>query len=187
MTGKLSKYCRIKKYAPQYFTCGLLYLAARNHLPGDYEVQLLFLFFITGIVAHSVFISEMTAFTYVRLVQLRLSPISLMQRWMRKAAVLLIMLIPELLTICILLPVRLHPADGLSFGIAGFSSLAFVAAVAGVHHFPKRELLSISFLMLTGWFIATMTGTTDIVSVALLTASIIVYRNYGYNYEHTSA
>jgi hypothetical protein len=168
------------------FTCGLLYLAARNNLPPDYEVQLLFLFFITGVVAHSILIIQMTEFSYVRLEQMRAGPISLVRRWMRTALLLLIQLVPELLTIVFLLPVRLHPADGLSFYLAAVSSLTFIASIAGIQHFNKRQFLSISFLILTGWFIATMTGTIDIVSVVLLSASLIFYLKYGYNYEYTS-
>ncbi len=168
------------------FTCGLLYLAARNNLPPDYEVQLLFLFFITGVVAHSILIIQMTEFSYAHLEQMRAGPISLVRRWMRTALLLLILLIPELLTIVVLLPVRLHPADGLSFALASVSSLTFIASIAGVHHFNKRQFLSVSFLILTGWFIATMTGTIDIVSVALLSASLMLYLKYGYNYEYTS-
>jgi len=128
----------------------------------------------------------MTEFSYAHLEQMRAGPISLVRRWMRTALLLLILLVPELLTIVILLPVQLHPHDGLSFGLASVSSLMFIASIAGVHHFNKRQYLSISFLILTGWFIATMTGTIDIVSVALLSASLMLYLKYGYNYEYTS-
>lgn len=105
------------------FTCGTVFLIARNNTPTDYDISFPFLFFNFGILANGILVYRIREFENSYLSFYQGLPVTLLNRFLQYAIVYFITLIPELITLFILTPVHLKIVDAIQFIGSGYSLL----------------------------------------------------------------
>lgn len=129
--------------AIKIFTCGLLYLIARNNTLADYDTSMSFLFFNFGILANGVLIYRIREFEETYLSFYRGLPVSLIKRFLQHSLTYFILSIPEFVTTISLVPVHLHYADATDFILCSFSLLLLMNSITFVENFEMKEYVTV--------------------------------------------
>ena len=121
------------------YTCGVLYLIARNNSAASYDTLMAFLFFNFGIYANGVLVYLVREFEETYLSFYRGLPQSSLQRLGHYVLVYFILLIPEFITILLLTPVHLHYKDAVSFSLCAYSLLLLMNSILFLADFSTKE------------------------------------------------
>lgn len=125
------------------FTCGILYLIARNNTYDDYDISMPFLFFNFGILANGVLIYRIREFEEIYLSFYKGLPVSLLKRFLQYLLIFFILLIPEFVTVATLVPVHLHYADAVNITLCGFGLLLLMNSITFLANFKMKEYIII--------------------------------------------
>ncbi len=132
------------------FTCGILYLIARNNNAVDHDISMAFLFYSFGILANGVLIFRIRTFEEIYLSFYRALPISLIKRFSQYSFLYFIFLIPEFVTILSLMPFHLQFNDAINFVLCGFSLSLLMNSLTFFENFKMKDyivlLLAIFFI-----------------------------------------
>jgi hypothetical protein len=162
------------------FTCGILYLVARNNSATDYDISLPFLFFNFGVLANGIVIYRIRQFELDYLSFYRGLPVSLLKRLCQYSLVYLALLLPEFITAGLLAPVHLHYYDAVSFGICAFSLLLLINTICQLQHFSRKEFAAVLlFLFALQYVLMLVAGLTALCVFFLLLAVLLFL--FGYN------
>jgi hypothetical protein len=140
------------------FTCGVLYLIARNNTLNSSDLRLLFLFFSAGILANGILVNRVRQFEGMYLSFYMGLPISLLKRLLQYSIVYFVLLFPEFGTVLILAPLHLSYNDALQFSLCGYSLLLLMNSITFLQHFSTKEYLPILLLILCVQYIFLMTA-----------------------------
>jgi hypothetical protein len=166
------------------FTCGILYLIARNNSPADYDLRSPFLFFSFGIFVNGIIIHRIRAFEETNLVFYRSAPISLIKRWLQYALIYLLIFIPELITLALLTPVHLHYLDALALAFCGYFALLLLSSISYVQYFAlKAYLIWIAILYAVQYFFL-MALPLSLLYLLFLVLSVVIFVSAYFRYEH---
>lgn len=121
------------------FTCGILYLIARNNNAVDHDLSMAFLFYSFGILANGVLIFRIRVFEEIYLSFYRTLPISLINRFLQYSLLYFIFLIPEFITTLTLMPVHIPFKDAGNFILYGFSLSLLMNSLTFLENFKMKE------------------------------------------------
>lgn len=161
------------------FTCGVLYLIARNNSTADYDISLPFLFFNFGILANGIVIYRIRQFELDYLSFYRGLPVSLLKRFVQYSLLYLALLIPEFITSALLAPVHLHYYDAISFSLSSFSLLLFINTICQLQHFSRKEFAAILLLLFAAQYVFMLVaGLTALYVFFTVVSMAIFFANY---------
>ena len=129
------------------FTCGILYLIARNNTLNDYDISFPFLFFNFGILSNGIVVYRIREFEDSYIGFYRGLPVSNLKRFLQYACFYFILLIPECITVCLLVPVHLQYADAIHFILSGYSLLLLMNSITFIEDFGMKQYLKILVLL----------------------------------------
>lgn len=165
------------------FTCGVLYLIARNNNTTDYDISMPFLFYSFGILANGVLLFRIRVFEETYLSFYRGLPVSLMKRFAQYSLVFFTLFIPELITLAALLPVHLHYPDAIHFTLCGFSLLLLMHSTSFIEDFTMKDYVKILLALFFMECIFLMTIGFTFLWLFLSILSIIVFLKRYYIFE----
>jgi hypothetical protein len=165
------------------FTCGLLYLIARNNTVVDYDNEPIFLFFSIGILAHAVLIHRIRAFEESYLSFYRSLAVPPLKRFLHYALVYAVLLLPEFITLYLLTPVQLHVADAICFGACGYGFVLLMNSITIIQPTSMKEFLKIlSLLFFVQYFFLLTIGLAPLYLLVLGIAILLFWIGY-WKYE----
>lgn len=128
------------------YTCGILYLMATSNVPGDYDPQFPLIFFCFGIFGHAMIIYRMRQFEEEHLSAYRGLPVSILKRFIGYIYLYLVILLPELATLFILMPVHLQLVDAAHYALTAISFLLLLNGISFTGYYSMKSFLKISSL-----------------------------------------
>jgi len=165
------------------FTCGVLYLTARNNNVADNDTTIAFMFYNFGLLANGVLIFRIRAFEQVYLNFYRSLPVPVTKGLLQYAATFFIFLIPEGVTAAMLMPHHLTLKDGIDFGLNGFSLLLLMNSITFLQDFKMKNYVKILLLLLCIEYIFLITaGITFLYLFFFILAAFIFIKRY-YTFE----
>ncbi len=174
-------------FGSQLFACGFLYLTARSNSVVEYDMSVPFLFFNFGILSNAILIYRLRQFEENYLRFYRVLPVSLFRRYIQYVFVYLVLLIPECVTIGMLLPVQLHIMDGFYFMISAFSLLLLMHSIRFMEDFRMKQYLKFLLVIFCIQVAGLMTIGLGWLSVIFLGVSLLVYMGAYYRFEKMSS
>lgn len=167
------------------FTCGILYLVARNNTSTEYDAPFAFMFFNFGILANGVIIYRIREFEESYLSSYRGLPITLLKRFLEYSLFYFLLLIPEFFTGIILTPNHLHYIDAINFSLCGYSLLLLMNSITFLQNFSMKDYLKILLLIFCVEFIFLMAfGLTVLYCFFLIFAFALFFKAY-YRFEQS--
>jgi hypothetical protein len=168
------------------FTCGILYLIARNNTLTSSDIPTVFLFFNFGIIGNSVILYRIREFEEASLKFYRGAPVSLLKRFLQYSLVYFIFLTPEFITAGILVPVYLPYTDAINFVLCGYSLLLLMNTITFLQDFSMRDYLKILLLIFSVQYIFILTNQFSLLYVFFFILSLILFRIGYYRFEKST-
>lgn len=169
--------------AVKIFTCGVLYLIALNNTVDDYDESMVFLFFNFGMLAHAILIYRIREFEETYVSFYRGLPVSLIKRFLQYSLIYFIFLIPEFVTVTVLVPVHLHYADAINFMLCSLSLLLLMNSLTFLEDFKMKEYIKILLSVFCMQCIFLMTVGFVFLYLFLFTAAIAIFITSYYKFE----
>ena len=169
--------------AIKIFTCGILYLYASNTTFQYQDIPFAFLLFNFGILANGVLINRIRDHEETYLSFYRGLPVSITTRMLQYGLIYLVVLLPEIITACILAPQHLHYTDAWAFMTAGYGVLLLLTSISFLRHFNKKDYFKVIVVIFFVEYALLITaGVTALAVIFLLLSVFIFLRNY-YRFE----
>jgi hypothetical protein len=167
------------------FTCGILYCIACNNPLHDFDANTVFLIFNFGILANGVIVYRVREFEETYLTFYRGAPVPVWKRWLQYALVYFVLLIPEFITIGMLVPLHMHYGDAVRFCLCGYSLLLLMNSVTFLHHFSRQAYIKVLLLIFCIQYIfLVITGLTALYLLFFGLAIIFISVGY-YKFERS--
>lgn len=167
------------------FTCGILYLIARNNNAVDHDISMAFLFYSFGILANGVLIFRIRAFEEIYLSFYRTLPISLMKRFLQYSFLYFIFLIPEFITTLSLMPVHLQYKDAINFILCGFSLSLLMNSLTFLENFRIKDFILLLFAIFCIECIFLVTVGFSFLYLTFFTLAITIFLKRYYKFEQS--
>jgi len=165
------------------FTCGVLYLTARNNNAIDNDITVVFMFYNFGLLANGVLIFRIREFEQAYLNFYRSLPVPIIKRLLQYAAIFFIFLIPECITALILTPHHLTPKESFDLILNGFSLLLLMNSITFLYDFKMKDYIKTLLLLLCIEYIFLITaGNTVLYVFFFITAAFVFIKRY-YTFE----
>jgi len=165
------------------YTCGVLYMIARNNSVQDTDIVPAFLFFNFGILSNGILVYRIREFEERYLLFFRGAPVSLVKRFLQYALFYFVLLIPEFITAGMLVPAHLTYAVAIGFLLCGYSLLLLMNSITFIQNFSTKEFVKILILL---FFVVCIFlpffGLTVLYLFFLIVAIITFLRSY-YQFE----
>ena len=129
------------------YTCGVLYMIARNNSVHDADIVPAFLFFNFGILSNGILVYRIREFEETYLGFYRGAPVSLVKRFLQYGFFYFVLLIPEFITAGKLVPVHLNDAAAIGFSLCGYSLLLLMNSITFIQNFSTKEFVQILILL----------------------------------------
>ncbi|HEY4155528.1 MAG TPA: hypothetical protein VGM24_08870 [Puia sp.] len=170
-------------FAIKLYSCGILYLMLVNRVPAEYDLNMIFLFYSFGLLAHGVLIHQIRQMEETRLTFYRGLPVPLFSRWVQYGWLYLFLFIPEILIIGWLTPAHLNFSDAFLFVFFGYSILLLLNSILFIKSVRMTDYLKILVAVFFLLFIAVLTGMVLWLSVfSSILAARLFFRSY-YRFE----
>jgi hypothetical protein len=165
------------------FTCGIVFLIARNNTLADYDISFPFLFFNFGILSNGILVYRIREFEINYLSFYQGLPVPLLKRFTKYALVYFITLIPEFLTLSILSPVHIKLTDALLFGGNGYCLLLLMNSITFIRGIRMKSYLKILFIIFCLEFVIFFSIGLVFLPFFLLLFAILLFIKAFYKYE----
>lgn len=129
------------------FTFGFLILTSKNLNATNYDIKPVFIIYYFGIFANSILLHRLKSFEDLYLSFYRSLPIPVLSRFLQHAFLYAVILIPEIITLIVLTPRYLRPADAITFLISGYSILLLLNSIFFSANFNMKESLVLSLMI----------------------------------------
>ena len=129
------------------YTCGVLYMIARNNSVHDTDIVPAFLFFNFGILSNGILVYRIREFEETYLMFYRGIPVSLMRRFFQYTFIYFFLLIPEFVTVGKLVPVHLNYDQAIRFALCGYSLLLLMNSITFIQNFSTKDFVKILILL----------------------------------------
>ncbi len=168
------------------FTCGIIYMISRNGFISEHdEIGILFIFFNFGILANGVIVYRLRQFEQTRLFFYRGLPISYLKRFINYSILYFILLIPEFITLMMLVPKHLEFIIALRFALCSYSLLLLMNSITFIQNFALKDFLKILLLIFCIQFAFLNTiGLTFLYLLCFILAILFFGTSY-YKFEKT--
>lgn len=165
------------------YTCGVLYMIARNNSIHDADIVPAFLFFNFGILSNGILVYRIREFEETYLMFYRGAPVSLVKRFLQYAFFYFVLLVPEFITAGMLVPAHLAYADAICISLCGYSLLLLMNSITFIQNFSTKEYVKILIML---FFIACIFlpsfGLTSLYLFFLTVAMLTFFKSY-YQFE----
>jgi hypothetical protein len=169
------------------FTCGLLYLIARNNNSNNYDITMSLLFYIFGILANTILVFKIRTFEDAHLSFYKGLPVSLVKRYTQYLILYFLLLIPEFITISFLIPQHFTLKDGVGLMLFGFSLLLLINAITFLTDLKLREYVKMLFFIFCFVWIAIISLGIMLLCAFLFIISVIIFYIYYYTAERDNS
>ena len=165
------------------FTCGTLYLIARNNRLTPSDIGTVFLFFNFGIIGNGIILYRIREFEETQLRFYRGAPISLLKRFLQYSLVYFILLIPEFIIAAILAPDYLPYIDAINFALCGYSLLLLMNTIMFLQDFSMRDYLKIILLVFSVQYIFILAELLNFLYLFFFILSFVLFLLSYYRFE----
>lgn len=165
------------------FTCGLLYLIARNNQLTPSDMGTVFLFFNFGIIGNGIILYRIREFEETQLKFYRGAPVSLLKRFLQYALVYFVFLIPEFITAWLLAPVYLPYNDAINFTLCGYSLLLLMNTITFLQDFSMRDYLKIILLVFSMQYVFIVAGALHFLYLFFFILALALFLISYYRFE----
>jgi hypothetical protein len=165
------------------FTCGILYLICRNNTLTNYDIKTAFLLFTFGILANSFLIMGIRKFEETYLTFYRSAPVKLSRRFFDHCFIYGMLLLPEIITLILLVPVKLHVIDALSFLLSSYGLVLLMNSITFTQDFSMKEYLKVLFLFYFVQYLFLLTIGLLAGSVLFIIAAVFIFWTSYYKFE----
>jgi len=165
------------------YSCGVLYLVARNNTAQVYDISFPFLFFNFGVLVNGMVIYRLREVEETQLQFYRSLPVPLLRRWLGYGILYGVLLLPELITLAALTPLHLHGADAWRIAGVACSTVLLMHAISLLRAFKAGQYLKIlallfgvqiAFVIYSEWLCMSL--------LFLVAATLLFYYGY-YRYQ----
>lgn len=177
---------KILSIGVKLFTCGIIYLISRNGVISEPdEIGLLFIFFSFGILANGVIIFRLRQFEQTSLFFYRGLPVSYLRRFINYLMLYFILLLPEFITLIMLVPKHLEFIIAMRFSLCSYSLLLLMNSITFIQNFAMKDFLKILLLIFCIQFVFLNTiGLTFWYLLCFILAILFFVTSY-YKFERT--
>ncbi len=165
------------------YSCGVLYLIARYNTAAQYDLIMPFLFFNFGVYSNGVLVYLIRQWEDMYLSFYRSLPVPLFKRLLQYWFVYFILLLPELITAFLLVPVHLHYADAVSFSLCAYSLLLLMNSALFLKDFSTKEFVIILLFFFCVQYILLPTAGFIALYLLFFTATVVLFVNQYYRFE----
>ena len=165
------------------FTCGILFGILRNNAPGDYDIKLAFVFYIFGILANGFTVFKVRAFEERYLSFYRGLPISNTKRFSGYCLFYLVLLMPELVTLALLVPKHLLIGDAVTFVLTGYFTVLLLNSLMFTGIMLIRQLLVVLLLVGSLLYVFFLSGIIVYLYLAFFVLSVLLFFNSYLKFE----
>ncbi|MFT4153561.1 hypothetical protein [Parafilimonas sp.] len=165
------------------FTCGVLYLTARNNNTIDRDLSMPYLFYSLGILANGILIFRVRIFEESYLSFYRMLPVSLERRLLQYALFYFFLLIPECITVSALTPAHLNSIDAINFILSGFSLLLLMHSFSFLKNFSIKDYIALLFVIFLIEYILLITLAPCYMYIIFFIMAIIIFYSRYYKFE----
>jgi hypothetical protein len=165
------------------FSCGILYLIARNNTQQDYEIKTVYLFYSFGILGQAILIRRIREFEEDHLQFFRGLPLTKGKRLLYYAILHGFLLLPEFITITCLAPIHLHYADAFSFLLGSYSLYMLISSISFAFHFTMKDFLKLMLLLFFIQYFFMMAFTLFSLSILFFILSVVLFYKTYYSFE----
>ena len=184
--GFIAKQQKLNWAGIKIFTCGILYLICRNNTPDHYEIKTAFLLFSFGILANSFLIMAIRKFEETYLAFYRGAPVKLSKRYFDYCFTYVIILLPEIVTLILMVPVKLHVMDALGFLLSSYGLALLMNSITFARDFSMKEYLKVLFLFYFIQYFFLMTIGLFASSILFFITSALIFRTGYYKFERAA-
>lgn len=165
------------------FTCGILYIIAKNNRLTPSDMGTVFLFFNFGIIGNGIILHRIREFEETQLRFYRGAPVSLLKRFLQYSLLYFILLIPEFVTAGILAPDYLPYNDAINFALCGYSLLLLMNTITFLQDFSMRDYLKIILLVFSMQYIFIVTELLNFLYLFFFILSLALFLLSYYKFE----
>ncbi len=163
----------------------VLYFVLNANELDDYQVGLPFMFYMFGIIGHSLIIHIIRQFEKHTLSFYAALPKTLAGRFIEYALVYLFIIIPEILLIIMNYPHHLHATDALGFVLSGYGMLLFLNSLSFAGPYSLKEFLKISLLVFFITYFCYMLFEFPVLYTLLVALSFAIFIKSYYRFEYS--
>jgi hypothetical protein len=165
------------------FTCGMLYLIARNDTPENIDITMPFLFYNFGLLANGVLIFRIRTFEEMYLSFYRSLPVPLIKRLLQYALIFFILFIPEVVTAVKLTPDHLSFTNAVNFMLCGYSLLLLMNTITFLYDFKMKDYLKVLLAIFAVEYIFIVTVGFLFLYLLFFALGIIIFLKWYYKFE----
>ena len=165
------------------YSCVILYEMIRNQTRIVYDLRMILIFYSLGLLGHGLLIYQLREMEETRLAFYRTIPRSLLNRFMQYGMVYFIFLIPEFITITLLIPAYLHSADAILFISFSFTLVLFLNFLLFIQLFRSKDYLKIVLCLFFLIYFCVLSGSVAWLCIGLLLSSILIFITRYYQFE----
>lgn len=161
------------------FTCGILYLIARNNKATDVDISFVFLFFNMGVLVNGILIHRTREFEETYLAFYRNFHVTLVKRFTQYAAVYFVLLLPEIVTIISLTPAHINYTNAIYFSLCAYGVVLLLNSISFLQNFTQKQYLKVMLLVFClQYFIMILFGLAALSAICFMLALVFFAKNY---------
>jgi len=161
------------------FGCGILYLLLKIQTPDDYDIRMPFLVFSVALLGHGALIYETRRLEEEKLLFYRSMPVPIFKRLLQYVILYLLVFLPEIITICRLMPDHIRIKDALGFVSAGYSTLLLLNSCLFIISLQRSDFIKLSLGIFGILYFGVLSDNLILFSgLFLLTAGSLFFRGY---------
>lgn len=186
----LVRYILVKRkilfLAVKIYNCLFLWGMLHSLNETDQDIRMVVLFYGFGLLGHGVLIYQIREFEETRLGFYRGMPVSFFGRWKHYALLYALILLPEIATVCSLVPAHLQINHAILLVLLGYASLLLLNSILFIRPFRKATYLKIIISLFFCLFLGVVSTTLAwFTGLCFISALLIFFLRY-YRYEHQS-
>jgi hypothetical protein len=165
------------------YNCVILYLMISNLAETSQDMNMIFLFFSMGIFGHGILIHQLREFEETRLNFYRTVPVPLIKRFLQYALLYFILLIPEFITLTLLIPHFMSWFDGLLVAFFSYGVLLFLNSLLFIRFFKMKNYLKIILGIFLVVYLCILTKSLPPLCLFLLISAMLIFFKRYYRFS----
>jgi hypothetical protein len=186
LLGFIANQQKLNWVGVKVFTCATVYFIGRNNTLINYDIKTAFLLFCFGVLANSFLILAIRKFEETYLAFYRAAPVKLLKRYFDYCFTYIILLLPEIITLILMVPVKLHVADAIGFILSSYGLVLLMSSITFAQDFKMKEYLKILLLIYFVQYFFLMTIGLFAGSILFVIAAVLIFWTGYYKFERVN-